>query len=303
MSVIHVQDLAKSYGRITALRGVSLSVEKGEIYGLLGRNGAGKSTLVKILLSIVKVSSGTAELMGRSVPDAASRTRVGYLPEDHQFPEYHTAQSALEFYGSLQGVGREERRKRIPELLEGMELTEAANRKIRTYSKGMKQRLGLAQAMLHDPDVLFLDEPTDGVDPVGRRRIRDYLAEFKKKGRTIFLNSHLLSEVELVCDRVGILDQGKLVREGTVESFTRTENVYEIRTEGPIDAAWDELLKLAPGAKRTGPNLELSLADLGKIDAVVDLLRAKGVSLRGLTEKHSSLEQAFLDELEKPSEA
>jgi ABC-2 type transport system ATP-binding protein len=295
MAAIEVRDLIKNYKGVQALKGVTLSVEKGEIYGLLGRNGAGKTTLVKILLSIVRAGGGEARLLDRKVPDAASRQRVGYLPEDHRFPEYHTAESALDFYGSLYEMPGDERRRRIPELLARMELSDAARRKVRTYSKGMKQRLGLAQAILHDPDVIFLDEPTDGVDPVGRKQIRDILMELKARGKTIFLNSHLLSEVELICDRVGILDLGKLLREGSVESLTRTENAYEIRVEGPAGAAWDDLLKLAPDARKTGDAIQLTLVDPKKLDAVLDLLRSRGVHVRGFLEKKRSLEDIFID--------
>lgn len=300
MAAIEVRDLSKSYGAVQALRGVTISVGKGEIYGLLGRNGAGKTTLVKILLSIVKPSAGHAGLLDKPVPDVESRARVGYLPEDHRFPEYHTAASALDFYGALHGMGGEARHQRIDELLRLMDLAGAADRKIRTYSKGMKQRLGLAQALLHDPEVLFLDEPTDGVDPVGRKQIRDLLLGLKARGRTIFLNSHLLSEVERVCDRVGILKDGTLLREGTVEELTRSGNAYEIRVGGPVDVAWDEVLRLAPGAKRTGETIQLSLEDPKRLDAVIDLLRAKGVSVRGVTEKKHSLEEIFIEAVGNP---
>ncbi len=295
MADIEVRDLVKNYRGVQALKGVSLSVEKGEIYGLLGRNGAGKTTLVKILLSIVRASGGGARLLERPVPDAASRQRVGYLPEDHRFPDYHTAESALDFYGSLYEMPGGERRRRIAELLDRVELADAARRKIRTYSKGMKQRLGLAQAILHDPDLVFLDEPTDGVDPVGRKQIRDILLELKARGKTIFLNSHLLSEVELICNRVGILDQGKLLREGSVESLTRTEDCYEIHVEGQAGAAWDDLLRIAPDARKVGSTIEVVLPDAKRLDAVLDLLRSRGIHVKGFLEKKRSLEDIFID--------
>ncbi len=295
MADVEIRDLVKNYKGVQALKGVSLSVEKGEIYGLLGRNGAGKTTLVKILLSIVRASGGGARLLERPVPDAASRQRVGYLPEDHRFPDYHTAESALDFYGSLYEMPGGERRRRIAELLDRVELADAARRKIRTYSKGMKQRLGLAQAILHDPDLIFLDEPTDGVDPVGRKQIRDILLELKARGKTIFLNSHLLSEVELVCNRVGILDQGKLLREGSVESLTRTEDCYEIHVEGQAGAAWDDLLRIAPDARKVGSTIEVVLPDAKRLDAVLDLLRSRGIHVKGFLEKKRSLEDIFID--------
>ena len=215
---IRVESVSKRYGRgakaVDALRGASLAVRDGEIFGLLGRNGAGKTTLVKILLDIVRPSAGGASLLGRPVRDPGARHEVGYLPEDHRFAEYQTAESALDFYAMLSGVPRSLRRRRVPELLAMVGLGKDARRKIRGFSKGMKQRLGLAQALLHEPRVLLLDEPTDGVDPVGRAEIRDVLLQLKNEKRTVFLNSHLLSEVERLCDRVAILERGQVVREG-----------------------------------------------------------------------------------------
>jgi ABC-2 type transport system ATP-binding protein len=299
MPALEVRELKKSYGTVQALAGVTLSVGKGEIYGLLGRNGAGKTTLVKILLSIVRPTAGEARLLDRPVQDPAARERVGYLPEDHRFPDYHTAESALDYYGALSGVSGTERRRRIPELLKQMDLTDAASRKIRTYSKGMKQRLGLAQALLHDPDVIFLDEPTDGVDPVGRKQVRDLLLDLKSRGKTIFLNSHLLSEVERVCDRVGIMEKGSLLKEGTVDALTGTRTC-EVRVEGLGEAAWAELRASLPSASRSGDILEVPIGEGKSVDGLIDLLRSKGVSVRGVSEKKKSLEDVFIDLVEPP---
>src|SRR5258708_5211782 len=205
VSVIETRELRKNYGKIEALKGVTLRVEKGQIYGLLGQNGAGKTTLIKVLLGIVRKTDGEAGLLGHVAGDPSARKRVGYLPEDHQFPGYHTGFSLMDFYGALYGVPKGERRKKIPETLELVGIAGRMNSKIRTYSKGMKQRLGIAQALLHDPDLIMLDEPTDGVDPLGRREIRELMGRLKERGHTIFLNSHLLGEGELICDRVAIL--------------------------------------------------------------------------------------------------
>src|SRR5262249_661141 len=166
MPVIRTDTLVKEYGAVKALRGVSIAVERGEIYGLLGRNGAGKTTLVKILLGIVRPTKGDAKLLERPTGTVSVRYQIGYLAEDHRFPDYHTGRSLLDFYGQLLGMPRSKRRQRIPEMLELAGIAHRAKSKIRTYSKGMRQRLGIAQALLHDPDVLFLDEPTDGVDPL-----------------------------------------------------------------------------------------------------------------------------------------
>ena len=166
---------------------MSLTVERGEIFGLLGQNGAGKTTLIKILLGVIRKTEGEARLLDRPAGTASVRRRVGYLPEDHRFPDYHTGASLLDFYGALLDVPARVRRQRIPEMLDMVGLKGRMHYKIRTYSKGMKQRLGIAQALLHEPDVIFLDEPTDGVDPVGRREIRDLMQPLKAEGKTIFL--------------------------------------------------------------------------------------------------------------------
>lgn len=244
MAVIETRSLVKNYGSVEALRGVSLAVEPGEIYGLLGRNGAGKTTLVKILLGIVRASGGQAFLLDRPAGTVATRYRIGFLPEDHRFPEYHSGRSLLDFYGALLGLSRADRRRRIPQMLDLVGLSHRMKSKIRTYSKGMKQRLGIAQALLHDPEVLFLDEPTDGVDPVGRREIRQILLQLKERKKTIFLNSHLLGEVEMMCDRVGILEMGRLIREGGVEHLTRQKGRYVVGIAAGQRFPADELRRL-----------------------------------------------------------
>jgi len=296
MTVIQTAAVRKNYGAVQALKGVSLTVERGEIYGLLGRNGAGKTTLVKILLGIVRPSGGSAELLNRPTGTVSIRSRIGYLAEDHRFPEYHTGQSLLDFYGMLLGMRRADRRRRIPQMLELAGIAHRGKSKIRTYSKGMRQRLGIAQALLQNPDVLLLDEPTDGVDPLGRSQIRTLLQQLKEEGKTIFLNSHLLSEVELISDRVAIMELGELVREGTVEDLTRKEGQYLIGLaageEFPGEAVRQLGYQLAPAADG------LWLVTIGAnqtIDQVVDLLHRNGLHLRHLVEKRARLEDIFLE--------
>jgi ABC-2 type transport system ATP-binding protein len=298
-AAVAVADLVKRYGRgaraVEALRGVSLDVPAGAIYGLLGRNGAGKTTLVKILLDIVRPTAGTAALLGSPTGRAAARREVGYLPEDHRFPEYQTGESALHFHGLLAGVPRRERRRRVAALLDLVGLAAAGRRKVRAYSKGMKQRLGLAQAMVGEPRLLFLDEPSDGVDPVGRAEIRDVLVRLKQAGKTVFLNSHLLSEVERVCDRVGILERGQLVREGTLDHLTRSERIVAVSTRPLPDAALlDALRPLVASIAPLPDGFEVGLASEDGIDAVVDLLRGRGFGIRSLVPKRFSLEEVFL---------
>ena len=250
MLAVDVRDLSKTYrspfrrADVQALSGLSLQVAPGEIFGLLGPNGAGKTTLVKSLLGIVHPTSGAASLFGVPVGRPEARRRVGFLPEHHRFPPFLTAEAMLHLYGRLSGVEAATRKRQIPELLERVQMGRWRSAKIKTFSKGMMQRAGLAQALLGSPDLLFLDEPTDGVDPVGRREIRDVLVELSREGKTIFLNSHLLSEVEQVCTRVAILKGGRLVREGTVGELTAVEKVYELSAT-PIP---DVLLERLGGA-------------------------------------------------------
>ena len=238
---IQTHELSKTYRdgwfgrrRVPALQGVSLSVNRGEIFGLLGPNGAGKTTLIKILLGLVHKSGGQAEMLGRPAGHRATRRKIGYLPEHHRIPHHLTGNTALEYYGGLSNVPLGEIRRLRPKLLEMVGLGRWGKTLVRKYSKGMAQRLGLAQAMLHNPDLLILDEPTDGVDPVGRAEIREVLARLKSEGKTIFLNSHLLQEVELVCDRVAILGRGKLRRMDTVDALrhnTSTDAVITLRAD------------------------------------------------------------------------
>jgi ABC-2 type transport system ATP-binding protein len=303
---ILIDHVSKRFGRrgraVDALQGVSISVEPGEIYGLLGRNGAGKTTLIKILLDIVRPDSGTTRLGGLPSRTPASRQSVGYLPEDHQFPAYQTGAGALRFYAALSGCTGRSARRRIVELLDSVELGPAMHKKIRTYSKGMKQRLGLAQALSGDPDLLFLDEPTDGVDPVGRAQIRDMLLRLKKEGKTIFLNSHLLGETERICDRVGILDDGRLVEEGSIAALTTSGCVYRIGTDpAPEDLLIEAVRTVVIDAGRVESGLEIHVDQDADVDRVIDLIRNRGVGIRSLVAKRRSLEEVFLATLGQES--
>ena len=294
MAVIETRELRKTYGKIEALKGVSIRVEPGQVYGLLGQNGAGKTTLIKVLLGIVRKTDGDASLLGHAAGDPAARKRVGYLPEDHAFPVYHSGYSLMDFYGQLYGMSADDRRRKIPEMLEQVGIAGRMHSKIRTYSKGMKQRLGIAQAMFHDPQVIFLDEPTDGVDPVGRREIRDLMARLKGEGKTIFLNSHLLGEVELICDRVAILQRGELVREGTVGDLTKQVGLFAIGLAPGQSFPADDVARLGYKVAPVGLYHEVELPEGKGIDPVLALLAEKRLSLRHLVEKKQSLEDLFV---------
>ena len=293
--VIVTDGLRKTYGAVEALKGVSLSVHRGEIFGLLGQNGAGKSTLLKILLGIVRKTDGEATLLGEPAGRSDIRKRVGYLPEDHQFPQYHTAASLLHFYGQLYGMPRSERKRKIPDVLETVGIRKRMDYKLRTYSKGMKQRLGIAQAIFHDPDVIFLDEPTDGVDPVGRRELRELFEKLRDEGKTVFVNSHLLGEVELMCDRVAILQRGDMVRLGTVAELTKQEGRFVVGLADGQELPVDELARLGLRSAKFENRWEVYISSDSDIDRVVQLLHEKGLKLRHLVAKKQSLEDVFVE--------
>ncbi|RMH23907.1 MAG: ABC transporter ATP-binding protein, partial [Planctomycetota bacterium] len=270
---IDIRQAEKTYrGRVRALRGVDLRARRGEVVGLLGPNGAGKSTLVKILMTIVRPTRCEGRMLGRPIGDKRALARVGYLPEHLRFPDYLTGDQALDYLGALAGVPRPVRRRRANEAVDLVGMAPWRKKKIGGYSKGMKQRLGVAQALINDPDLIVLDEPTDGVDPVGRRDIRNVLIELKERGKTVFLNSHLLGEVEMVCDRVSILVQGSVAAQGTLDELTEGGRRYEVevRAGGDLPGALSSLATLTPtdqmrapaasrvwrGAINDGPTLE-----------------------------------------------
>ncbi len=302
MHAITADSLSKTYvtgltsrRRVKALDNVSLQVSRGEIFALLGPNGAGKTTFLRILLSLVQPTAGTASMLGADIPNTQVRSRIGFLPESHRFPMFLTGEHVLRFFGKLAGVPTRLLDQRIPVLLDLVGMAQWRTMKVRTYSKGMLQRLGLAQAMINDPDLLFLDEPTDGVDPVGRKEIRDVLRTLKEQGKTIFLNSHLLSEVEAISDRVAILDKGLLVRIGTVSELTVSEDRYVILTAAPPPAAfWTEASALVLGISPTPEGLDAKVSSVADLNRIIDLLRAHGAEITGLSQKRSSLEESFL---------
>ena len=230
-----------------ALQGIDLQIPRGSVFGLLGPNGAGKTTLVKILLGIAFPSGGSASVLGKPPGDVSALARIGYLPENHRYPAHLTGEQVLHHFGRLSGIRQPERGRRVTEMLRRVRLEEWRGTRTHKYSKGMMQRLGMAQAVFNEPDLLILDEPTDGVDPIGRHELRDLVLEQKQRGATIFLNSHLLSEVERLCDRVAILKQGRLVRHGTLDDLTRRTEGHEVIVRGLGPDRLDELMVENPG--------------------------------------------------------
>lgn len=290
-------NIVKTYGSGTkavhALRGVSLSVAPGEIFALLGKNGAGKTTFIKCVLGIVFLNGGDGTVLGNPFGSIHAKERLGYLPENHRYPLYLTGEQVLNYFGKLSGVREPLLSRRIEETLKIVGMTEWRKTKVRKYSKGMMQRLGLAQALINDPQLIMLDEPTDGVDPVGRKEIREVLLHLKSEGKTIFLNSHLLSEVELISDRVAIMDHGTIVKEGSVDDLTRTENVYEFRinniTPDLIASMGNSILHA------DGSVLEVRSGTPEDLNRTMDIIRAAGGVIESMTPKKSSLEDVFVD--------
>jgi ABC-2 type transport system ATP-binding protein len=302
MEAIQTLDLTKHYhssafnrNNIPALEKVSISVEQGQIFGLLGPNGAGKTTFVKLILSIVYPTSGTATVLGYPLGQRALKEQCGYLPENHRYPGFLNALDTLIFFGRLNGLESSNLKEKSLSLLETVGLKDWAKVKTKKFSKGMLQRLGLAQALINDPKILFLDEPTDGVDPLGRKEIRDLLLHLKAQGTTIFLNSHLLSEVEMISDRVAILNKGKVVRIGTIAELTTQKLSYIIVLASPLTTEIRERLQqtIIP-IEYKDISLIVTLRDKAELNAIIDILRAGGIGIESMTQQKTSLEDYFI---------
>ncbi len=311
-NVIEIENLRKTYGAVLgrpvqALKSVSFTVGAGEIFGLLGPNGAGKTTVVKILLGIVRRYQGEARLMGFRAGDRRGRRRIGYLPENLTVPGHHTALSAMMLYGQLSGLSRSEVKQKRMKLLETVGLADRARDSVKKYSKGMRQRLGLAQVLLHDPDVIFLDEPTDGLDPVGRADVRRLLKELRDEGRTIFLNSHLLQEVEMVCDRVAILHLGVLRRIGNVGDLSNLQT-DQLRLKIVLRGKPSDIQRVLATVEDR-PNLvarqdavewQGNVNDQESLDRLIDALRQARVSILEVQRHRVTLEDTFLQLVDTP---
>ena len=228
MKIIEIKGLNKSFGKNKVVKNLSLSVEKGEVFGFLGPNGAGKTTTVKMILSLLRPSSGEVLLFGQNANILELKHKIGFMPEHTYFYQHLTGRELLHFTGEIFGIDKKTIEKRASELLKKVNLPkDAHDRLIKGYSKGMQQRIGLAQALMNDPELIILDEPMSGLDPVGRREIKDLIMELKEKGKTIFFNSHILSDAEVLCDRIGIIKAGNLIAEGTVKSMTKGNQTLE----------------------------------------------------------------------------
>jgi ABC-2 type transport system ATP-binding protein len=298
-AVIEISGLVKSFkghlglGRKVAVSGLDLSVGRGEIFGLLGPNGAGKTTTLKAMIGLLRPDAGSVRLFGRPPSDVSARARIGFLPENPYFYDYLTAPEFLDFYGRLHGFGRAERRRRVEATLERVGLDAGRSQALRKFSKGMVQRLGLAQAILHDPDLVILDEPMSGLDPIGRRDVRDLILELREAGKTVFFSSHILQDAELICDRVGIVVEGRLRHLGVLDQMVRSKpRWFEVAVRGQVPSPWDREVASASGEKVMVKVPDV--AELGRLLAAVAESPAEVVSV---WPRRESLEDLFMKEV------
>lgn len=302
-AAIEIEALTKVFGfgkeRKVAVDALDLSVDDGEVFGFLGPNGAGKTTTMQMLMQIIFPTSGSGNLLGEPLGSVEARTSIGYLPELFQFHPFLKADEFLDFHGRLYGMSSAERQQRIPEVIDLVGLNENTGSRIRTFSKGMLQRIGIGQAIINNPRLLFLDEPTSALDPMGRRDVRDLIMRLRDRGTTIFLNSHLLSEVEMTCDRIGILNKGKLVKVSKMQALISPTPCVDIK----VDKVSDELLRrvkaLASAVEHTGDSLCVTLKDEEQINELANIVMDSGATLREFTPRQQALEESFVQAIEE----
>ncbi len=306
MAAIEICDLQKDYSvgfwrkrKKCALRPLRLSVAQGEIFGYLGPNGAGKTTTLKLLMGLLFPSGGSARILGLDSNDPRVKAQIGFLPEQPYFYDYLTASELLEYYAQLSGVAARERKRRATEMLARVGLADAGRTQLRKLSKGMLQRVGIAQAILHEPRVVFLDEPMSGLDPVGRREVRDLMLELRRSGTTIFFSTHILADAEALCDRVAILHQGELRGVGTVDELTS-------RTQGRVEVVWQgssamEAMSRLAECHVTGETVRATVAE-AELDRALESLRRAGGRLISVTPVRATLEDFFIERLAEAAE-
>src|SRR6201997_853121 len=303
MTAIEIKGLEKVYtiGFLRkkprqALFPLHLSIEDGEIFGFLGPNGAGKTTTLKLLMGLVFPTSGSARILGREWTDPAIKAQIGFLPEQPYFYDYLTAHELLDYYGQLSGVPAKDRKRRIEEVLQRVGLTDIKGVQLRKFSKGMLQRAGIAQAILHNPKLVFFDEPMSGLDPLGRREVRDLMEQLKQEGKTVFFSTHILSDAEALCDRVAIIHKGELRGVGAVEDLTST-------VQGKVEVIWQgrqipaSMKALGADCHVSGENVRAVITE-GQQDAAIDALRRERIRLISITPLRTSLEAYFVEKLQ-----
>jgi ABC-2 type transport system ATP-binding protein len=301
-AALEVNALSKRFQRwwsrraVHALRNVDLAVEPGTIFGLLGPNGAGKTTLIKIALTIARPNKGEVRLLGESNRNRTILRRVGYLPENPRFPAHLTAIQVLDLYGSLSGADMKRVKANAAKWLERLDLAQWRDVRVATFSKGMNERLALAQALVHDPDLIFLDEPTDGLDPVGRREVRAICRELADSGKTIFINSHILAEIELICDRIALMKSGEIVEQGTVAQLTAVRGGYDLLV--PFSEELRNWLreKTLPFTSFDG-HLHIHMPDRRTANFLIDELRQLNIEIDSMNARKRSLESVFIEKV------
>ena len=306
MAAIEIRGLHKTY-RLgfwkkrtkLALRPIDVSVEQGEIFGYLGPNGAGKTTTLRILMGIIFPTGGSASILGRDMQDPAVKAQIGFLPEQPYFYDHLSASELLEYYGQLSGVPARDRKKRVEAMLHRVGLANVGPLQLRKFSKGMLQRVGIAQALLHEPKVVFLDEPMSGLDPIGRREVRDLIEGLRSEGRTVFFSTHILSDAEAICDRVAVLNQGQMCGVGTIDELTAgTGGKVEIIFQG--STAMAALQALGAECHTAGETVRALVTD-GGLDPAIDAIRRAHAKLISVTPVRMTLEDYFMRQVGAPS--
>lgn len=299
VAAIETEQLRKVFGDNIAVKGLTLRVAQGEVFGFLGPNGAGKTTSMKMLLGLVAPTAGSASLLGAPIGDRPTLARVGFLPEHFRFQEWLTASEFLQVHGELLGMERQALKARKDELLERVGLSPFRNKLLRTFSKGMLQRIGLAQALMNHPALVFLDEPTSGLDPVGRRLVRDVIHELRQEGTCVFLNSHLLSEIEVTCDRVAFIRHGEVVRVLDLASLDGNRSTVTIRAAGLTPEIVAAMSRWGEEIDANGEQLKLTIRNEDHLPEINNYLVAQGARVYAITPERLSLEDIFIETVGK----
>jgi len=299
VTAIDTDQLRKVYGEFAAVKGLTLQVSQGEVFGFLGPNGAGKTTFIKMLLGLVKPTSGRGWLLGAPLGDRAVLARVGFLPEHFRFQEWLTAGEFLQLHGELLGLEGKALKMRIDGLLDRVGLTPFRKKQLRTFSKGMLQRVGLAQALLNHPALVFLDEPTSGLDPVGRRLVREIIQELREEGTCVFLNSHLLSEIEITCDRVAFIKHGEVVRVLSLDSLADAHAQVTICATGLTEAILSDMARWGRDIHAHGQAVTLFVEKDDAIPEITRYLVEQGVDIYSISRSRQSLEELFIETVGK----
>ncbi len=299
VAAIETEQLRKVFGDNIAVKGLTLRVSQGEVFGFLGPNGAGKTTSMKMLLGLVAPTAGSASLLGAPIGDRPTLARVGFLPEHFRFQEWLTASEFLQVHGELLGMERQALKARKDELLERVGLSPFRNKLLRTFSKGMLQRIGLAQALMNHPALVFLDEPTSGLDPVGRRLVRDVIHELRQEGTCVFLNSHLLSEIEVTCDRVAFIRHGEVVRVLDLASLDGNRSTVTIRAAGLTPEIVAAMSRWGEEIDANGEQLKLTIRNEDHLPEINNYLVAQGARVYAITPERLSLEDIFIETVGK----